>query len=353
MNAETLKTRILAQDMESVHHHAGSVWPELEGSHIFLTGGTGFFGKWLLHSIKHVIESEDFNIKITVLTRNPELFCNAEPALYAFENFSFITGDIQTFEVPNLDFTHLIHSAADSGDHVLRTDPIRMFESIVGGAQRVLEFARRCRVKRLLWVSSGAVYGVPTDPKDEFSEDWGGQGVNCLEVSSAYTVAKRAGEMLCTLYQNQWGVDVSIARCFTFVGPYLPLTVNYAIGNFINDALEGRKITIKGSGQEVRSYLYASDLAVWLWSLLVFGQKGSVINVGSDEAVSIYQVAEEVVKVLSGKGIIVQNIPPTKKVIPRYVPSIERAKFDYGLRSTVDLSEAIRRTAITNGWKST
>lgn len=352
MNAETLKRRILAQDMENVHLHTGSVWSKLEGSHIFLTGGTGFFGKWLLHSVRHVIESEDRNIKVTVLTRNPEIFSNDQPELYAFENFSYLTGDIQTFKSPNLDFTHLIHSAADSSDHILRTDPIRMFESIVGGAQRVLEFSRQCRVKRLLWVSSGAVYGMPADSECEYSEDWEGQGVDCLEVNSAYTIAKRSGEMLCTLYQSQWGIDVSIARCFTFIGPYLSLTANYAIGNFINDVLNGTKITIKGSGEEVRSYLYASDLAAWLWSLLVFGEKGSVINVGSDNAVSIYQVAEKVVQVLGGKGIIVQNKPSAKKVIARYIPSIERAKSDYGLRCTVDLSEAIRRTAITNGWKS-
>ena len=225
-----------------------------------------------------------------------------------------------------------------------------MFTSIVSGAQRILDFSRHTRVGRLLSISSGAIYGNQIRHNRELSEDWEGEAVNSLKVESAYIEAKRASEMLCTLYQSQFDVDVSIARCFTFIGPYLPLDANYAIGNFIEDAMNGRTLTIKGTGKEKRSYLYISDLIVWLWSLLVNGKHGTAINVGSDHPVSIYDLAKEVEKVLGGKGVILQNIPPKKPTVAHYIPSVERAKTEYGLINSVPLSEAIRRTAIWNGW---
>ena len=342
---------IFDEDLQRIQKQAGAIWQELDNSHIFLTGGTGFFGRWLLHSMKHAIDTIGLNIRITILTRNPESFGSEEPDLETYSRFHFLSGDIRDFSFPRGEFTHLIHGAADSSDHVLRSDPLRMFNSIVLGANRVLDFATDSKIPRILFLSSGAVFGDQSSEFNKIPDDWEGKGLDCLNIRNAYAEAKRTSEMLCTIYQDQFGLNISIARCFAFLGPYLPLDANYAIGNFISDVLGGRTIMMKGDGSEVRSYLYASDLVVWLWTLLARGEPGETINVGSDDAISINNVAKEVARTLGVGDVSVQGDPGKQRKNSRYVPSVVRAREKYGLSSTVSISDAIWRTAIWYGWK--
>jgi nucleoside-diphosphate-sugar epimerase len=156
---------------------------------------------------------------------------------------------------------------------------------------------------------------------------------------------------MCALYQKAAtakgsAFEAKIARCWAFCGPHLPLDAHFAIGNFIGDVLAGRAISIGGDGTPRRSYLYAADLAVWLWTILFRGSVLVPINVGSGRDVSIQELAEVVAKTLAPATEIrvaktaVAGAPPA-----RYVPSVKRAEELLGLRETVGLEESIRRTA--------
>ena len=135
-----------------------------------------------------------------------------------------------------------------------------------------------------------------------------------------------------------------IARCFAFVGPYLPLDAHFAAGNFIRDALAGRPIVIRGDGRPYRSYLYASDLVKWLWTLLDRGEAGRVYHVGSGRAVSIAELAR-IAAGLVEPALPVEVLSPAGEGLPpRYVPDISRARRELELRVETDLEEALRLT---------
>jgi dTDP-glucose 4,6-dehydratase len=129
------------------------------------------------------------------------------------------------------------------------------------------------------------------------------------------------------------------------VGPYLPLDIHFAIGNFIRDALAGGPIVIKGDGTACRSYLYAADLVIWLWTILLQGKNCRAYNVGSDKVVTIAELAQLIAK----DNPVDLEVKIQKRSLPgvlpeRYIPSIERAKTELKLSEYIELKTAIQNT---------
>jgi nucleoside-diphosphate-sugar epimerase len=335
----------LAADLDHILAHTEGLWEELRGQRVFITGGTGFFGRWLLESFAWANEKLRLRAETVVLSRNPAAFRAKAPHLAANPSIRFQAGDVRTFEFPPGDFSRVIHAATESSTAMSDSDPLRMFDTIVIGTRRVLDFAVQARARSFLLTSSGAVYGKQPPELTHLAEDH--PGAPCpLTPSSAYGEGKRVAELLCALYHRQHGVETKIARCFAFVGPWLPLDAHFAIGNFIRDALRGGPIEVKGDGTPRRSYLYAADLAVWLWTILLRGQTGRPYHVGGDQEVTIGQLANEVRDVVrSSAEIQIRDHPLSTEPLQRYVPSTARARNELGLTATIPLSEAIRRTA--------
>ncbi|MEI6501005.1 MAG: NAD-dependent epimerase/dehydratase family protein, partial [Armatimonadota bacterium] len=129
-----------------------------------------------------------------------------------------------------------------------------------------------------------------------------------------------------------------------FVGPYLPLDANFAIGNFVRDALGGGPIRIRGDGTPYRSYLYAADLAVWLWTIMDRGEPARAYNVGSDEAISIGELAAMVAaQFATAPDIEIAQTPVPGSPAARYVPSTTRACEELGLQAEIGVREGLRK----------
>jgi UDP-glucuronate decarboxylase len=191
---------------------------------------------------------------------------------------------------------------------------------------------------------SGAIYGPQPTDLAAIPEDWPGSPP-LADPSTAYGQGKRAAEHLCALFAHQHGLETVVARCFAFVGPDLPLNVHFAIGNFIRDALTAKSITVAGDGTALRTYLHQSDLAHWLFTLLERGRPGEAYNVGSDEVISIADLAHLVRDVLAPeKPVHILGKPDAGASRSRYVPDIRKAQQELGLSVTVPLAEAIRHT---------
>jgi dTDP-glucose 4,6-dehydratase len=167
----------------------------------------------------------------------------------------------------------------------------------------------------------------------------------------AYARGKRAAEELCREACGRGGLAATIARCFAFVGPYLPLNGHFAIGNFIRDALAGGPIRVQGDGTPLRSYLYAADLTIWLWTILFRGAPARPYNVGSSQGLTIRDLAERAGS-LFGVPVCVSQEPTPGQMASRYVPDTERARMELGLEVWVPLEGAIRKTARWNAERS-
>lgn len=326
-------------DLEHVLEHTRGLWEELRGQSLFITGGTGFFGHWLLESFTHANDVLGLRARATVLSRNPAAFARKSPHLAARPELNWLTGDVRDFAFPPGAFPYVIHAGTTSGAPV---EPLEMFDTIVQGTRRMLDFAATHGTRKFLFISSGAVYGKQPPELTHIPEDYTG-APDPLDPASAYGEGKRAAELLCSLISRKNGFEVKIARCFTFVGPHLPLDTHFAVGNFIRDALAGGPIVVK-NGAPYRSYLYAADLAVWLWTILFRGQGSRAYNVGSPQAVSITEVAHAVRDASGGAVTVTVARPRRAGASLRYVPDTARAEQELGLKLQVDLGESVSRT---------
>ena len=337
--------RIPVDDLDRIVDAVGSSWERLRGQRILLVGGTGFIGKWMLGTFLHANRRYDLRANIVVVSRRSELFLKEFPELRNVTEIEWLTCDVRELAPISVgECRFAIHAATDV---VATNSPIEILDVCIAGTRRVLDTitlgGSPCRV---LLLSSGAVYGRTPPILAAIPESWTG-APDPLLATSAYGEGKRVSELLCAIAtEANPCLEVSIARCFSFVGPHLPLNRQFAIGNFINAAIRSEDISIQGDGTPLRSYLYAGDLAHWLWVLLFDGKNGRAYNVGGVEALSIFDLAHRVNSVLNGAGEVRVAQIPRLDVPPQvYVPSVNRIATEFGLTPLIDLDNAIFRTA--------
>lgn len=339
------------EDLEHILRETGSVWEQLRHQRIFITGGTGFFGCWLLESFCIANRSHDLRAKATVLTRDPAAFIAKAPHLAEDPSITLLAGDVRSFQYPEGEFRFILHAATEASVLQAQNQPLEMLSTIVDGTRHLLEFAEKSRAQKLLLTSSGAVYGVQPPEMTHMAEGFMG-GPDPLDPVSVYGEGKRFAEQMCIQYAARSGVECKVARCFAFVGPHLPLDGHFAIGNFIRNVMEGKPILIQGDWRPMRSYLYAADLAVWLWTMLFEAAPARAYNVGSEIDVSILDLAKETAMALGRPHNVQVVVQPTDgPPIRRYVPDTKRAQRELGLRQHIGLAEAIRRTAKWHGFE--
>jgi dTDP-glucose 4,6-dehydratase len=332
----------LARDLDHVLSHTEELWAPVRGERIFVTGGTGFVGTWLTESLLWANRRLSLGVSVVLLTRNAEAFGRRSPHLAGDPAVTLWAGDAATFADPGGAFPLVVHAATERYFPPDAARPASTLDLDVAATRRVLDLARTHGARRLLFTSSGAVYGRQPSSLSHIPEDYSGAPPT-TDTSSAYGQGKRVSEFLCGAWSQACGFDAVIGRLFAFVGPMLPLDANYAVGNFIRDAMAGGPVRIEGDGTAYRSYLYAADLAIWLWTLLMRGEKGAAYNVGSSQEISIADLARAVVDAAApGTEIRIAGRPVPGAPAARYVPATDRAAA-LGLRPWVSLADGIGR----------
>jgi nucleoside-diphosphate-sugar epimerase len=344
--------RIPAADLELILQETMPLWEEMRNRRIFITGGTGFFGRWLLESFLYINRVLQLNARATVLSRDPGSFASRAPHIATDPAITLVAGDIGNFNYPKGEFDYVIHAATEVAVVKPVEGPLDRLVAIQDGTAHTLRFASTHGTRKFLLTSSGAVYGRQPAHITHISEDYTGAPVT-IDPASVYGEGKRASELMCALYAASTAIEFKIARCFAFAGPGLALDANFAVGNFIGDVMHGRPVSIAGDGTPLRSYLYAADLAIWLWTMLFRAPSLEIFNVGSEEAISISDLAHRVVATLDPRlDVKIARRAPEGNIPLQYVPSTQKAQRLLNLRQTVSLNESIRRMAEWNNFKT-
>lgn len=324
-------------------------WEALRNARLFMTGATGLFGRWLLPAVIHANRELALNLSLVLLTRNAAALRQSIPALQNADSIHILEGDVKQFAYPEAPFDYFIHGATTSAHETFHGETsLQKFNTLVDGTRHVLEFARRVGTKRVLFLSSGVVYGALPEDMLSIPETFCG-APDTADHRTGLAQAKRAAEYLCAEYSHLYGFETKIARCFSFAGPGLPTDLHYAFGNFIHQALHNEKIVVQGDGTPLRSYLYLGDLTRWLLPLLTQSTSHLIYNVGSDHAVSISSLAEIVrdivapskaVEILGRPAYSVGNSPRNS-----YVPDVSRMREEFAISAPTSLADIVRLSA--------
>jgi dTDP-glucose 4,6-dehydratase len=305
---------------------------DLDGARILVTGGTGFLGGWITATLIHAQSRMGLSTELVVISRRLSAELLGRPSVIHHAT------DIRS--MPNIGhFDFAIHAATSSSapKGTVDANPIELGRTATEGTRALLAvIPRDCR---LLYLSSGAVYGPQHQPVDETTVGT----IDVLDPNSAYAIGKLAAEKMCLDASSSNHCQTVIARLFSFVGPRIPLLGHFAVGNFVADLLAMRPIVVRGDGTPRRSYLYAGDLAEWCFAMLQRGTPGSIYNVGSDEVTTVEDLARRVASA-SSPHLDVEVLGSRPDASPYwYVPDITLARESLGVSVRTPLDVAIAK----------
>ena len=307
---------------------------------LLVIGGSGFFGKSILDAFSRNLLAPWHVGKVIVMSRNAMTLLK-DAAVLVGQNVELYSADITNTEsLPFADY--VIHAAASTNVRNYLSSPEDEKKNIQAGTYHFCDLAKIHHVNsKVVYVSSGAAYGIQPSFLDGIDESFVGDPSKMAPGKLDYAVAKQDAESA-IIDLGRAGLNVSIARCFAFVGEYLPRDQHFAIGNFIDDVINKRPIVVKANYKVYRSYMYADDLVEWLMTIADHASPNCPIyNVGSDQAILVTDLA----KLLADTYHVPAEIPLiADSKIDRYIPSIKKAKNELGLILKYSLTESINET---------
>ncbi len=335
---------LVHSDAEAVLAGRADSLAALRGQHVFISGGTGILGTWLLELIKVLNEAHDFGVKVTVFSRNARNFGGRWPHLGAASWIHWQEGDIRHLTELPRDVRYIIHAAALTDRRLFASQPGAVAEVNSQGTLRILRAANLLEdVQKFVLLSSGLVYGAQPWELPQIDEKFAGP-LRSNEVGAVYAESKRFAEVMAQCAISEAKLPVVTLRPFAFVGPYQSLQLPWAVTDFIRDSFNGGPIRIMGDGVTVRTLMYASDYAFWVLAALARGRTGETYNVGSAEPVDLLTLARTITRFFSPVPEIRTRVGQAGHDRNRLVPDTGKIQRDLGVSQTVSLEAALQKT---------
>ena len=297
-------------------------WEMLKDCNVLVTGATGLLGGCL---VEVLMARKEASYHVWATGRDEKRSSRLFARYTDNPRFHFLHWDVTQPLSCDIPFHYIIHAASSASPNFFATQPVETMLSNILGVRNLMEYGIRHAMRRLLFVSTGEVYGEG-DGRD-FVEEYSGY-VNPLSARSCYPNSKRAAETLCASYGVEYGADYVIARpCHTY-GPHFTSQDNRVYAQFIRDVLRGENIVMKSAGTQFRSWCYVVDTVSALLYILLRGQRGEAYNVADPSSnITIRELAEMVASIAGCK--VVMDVPDTVEKagynpVTRSVFSVER-----------------------------
>ena len=340
---------IIKKDVENIVTRLGSDINKLSGKTILITGASGLIGSYLVETIaflnsehKLLAPCKILGLQKSKIERNSRL-----GYLLGNRDIKFVSHNAVLPYLPSFKIDYIIHAAGMSAPAFFLADPLGTIDVNVNGIRWILEYSRKNKVKSILYMSSGEIYGNPSPEDIPTPESYNGN-VSVFGPRACYTSSKRLAETLCSIYFEKYKTHVKIARPFIVYGPGLGISDRRVMADFIRSGLEGKPIEMLSQGLDTRSYCYISDATIAFFNLLLSQKNGEAFNIASDlEEISIKDLAELVHKICNIKEpvkVLIKDVKFIKGAPNRVMPDISKLKKAFGYKPEVDIEEGLKRT---------
>ncbi len=308
---------------------------------VLITGGAGFIGSHLAEVL--IAQGHQVVVLDNLSTGRVE---NCNP-LKGHPSFQLVVGSILDERLVDKFVERsdaVFHLAAAVGVDLIIKHPLESLTTNIRGSEIVLDMAHRYR-RRVLITSTSEIYGKNTN--GPLKEDEDRILGSPLKSRWAYSTSKAVDEILAYTYWKEKGIPTVIVRLFNTVGPRQTGAYGMVIPRFVQQALRGDPLTIYGNGKQSRCFLYVKDAVLAMARLMELPEAaGEAFNIGSQEEVSIEQLAKHVIDLTESRSQI-SYIPYDKAYeegfedMVRRVPDITKANRFVGFSPTMKLNDIL------------
>jgi len=276
-------------------------WSQLTNAKILVTGATGLIGGALVDML---MAHPNRDYEVYASGRNIERAKKRFARYKADSSFHFLAWDVNDSLPSDTTFDYVIHAASNGSPNFFANYPVEVMQSNINGVVHLMEHGRTHGIKRLLYVSSGEVYGQSNGTP--FKETDSGY-IDPMNSRSCYPSAKRASETLCASYAAEYGMDVCVARPCHVYGPYFTEKDNRVYAQLIRNVLKGEDLVLKSAGTQQRAWCYVVDCASALLHILLKGRAGEAYNVADTSSVMTIRGFAETIAQIQGRQVVFEN----------------------------------------------
>lgn len=286
---------IFAEDINNVAVADFIPWEKLSGKTVLITGATGLIGRTLVYGLNRANKIHGLNMRVLALVRNRARAEERFKAILADDMLTFVVGSVENMPVIFESVDYIVHGASQTASREFVNHPVETLQTTLNGTMNLLQLGKEKDIKGFVYLSSMEVYGYP-EKGHKVKEDEIGR-FEPQNMRNSYPIGKIVSENLCCSYAKEYGIPAMSIRLTQTFGAGVNYNDTRVFAYFARCVKEKTNIVLKTKGETERCYLYTTDAATAILTVLLNGKAGEIYNAADESTYcSIAEMAEQVAK---------------------------------------------------------